>query len=297
MKTPITYYGGKQKMVPAILSMMPKHKIYCEPFFGGGAVFFAKGKSFLECINDKNDILINFYHQCIENFEALQWKIQHTLCSEAEFIKARNIYNFPNGHNDIDKAWAVWVMTNMSIMATPRGGWKRDNGTGGSHIGIGLNNHRISFTSRIHERLATTQISCKDALEVIKERDTAETFFYLDPPYIGAEQKHYKGYKTEDFRQLLEILSAVKGKFILSHFSCKILEDYAKANSWNMKLIEYNSMIPALVHKPRRKIEVLVYNYSYCPGLFDNEQVFINPPYNEFKVKCCNIIEENGKMK
>ena len=191
-KTPITYYGGKQKLVPEILAMMPRHKIYCEPFFGGGAVFFAKGKSFLECINDKNELLINFYKQCIENFDNLQFKIQHTLHSEAEFNRARNIYNKPRYYNKIERAWAVWVMTNMSIMATPRGGWKRDNGTGGSHIGIGLDNHRKLFTAKIHERLANTQISCSDALDVICQRDTPDTFFYIDPPYVGTEQKHYK---------------------------------------------------------------------------------------------------------
>lgn len=42
MKTPLTYYGGKQRLAQTIIDMMPKHKIYCEPFFGGGAVFFAK---------------------------------------------------------------------------------------------------------------------------------------------------------------------------------------------------------------------------------------------------------------
>ena len=42
MKTPITYYGGKQRLCKQILSMMPPHKIYCEPYFGGGAVFFSK---------------------------------------------------------------------------------------------------------------------------------------------------------------------------------------------------------------------------------------------------------------
>lgn len=281
-KTPITYYGGKQKLVPEILAMIPRHRIYCEPFFGGGAVFFAKGKSFLECINDKNELLINFYHQCVYNFDALQDKIRHTLCSEAEFNRARNIYNSPRYHSKIERAWAVWVMTNMSVMATPRGGWKRDNGTGGSHIGIGLDNHRKQFTQKIHERLAATQISCTDALQVIDQRDTDETFFYLDPPYIGAEQKHYKGYTENDFRQLLEKLQRIKGKFLLSHFNCKILDEYLSHNAWRIKTIECNSMIPAMVHKPRRKYEVLVYNYSYYPGLFDDAKALINPPFETF---------------
>jgi DNA adenine methylase len=43
MKTPITYYGGKQNLISTILPLILKDKnLYCEPFFGGGAVFFAK---------------------------------------------------------------------------------------------------------------------------------------------------------------------------------------------------------------------------------------------------------------
>lgn len=50
MRTPITYYGGKQMMAEQIINILPEHKIYCEPYFGGGAVFFAKPKSYLEVI-------------------------------------------------------------------------------------------------------------------------------------------------------------------------------------------------------------------------------------------------------
>ena len=57
MKTPITYYGGKQSMLSIILPMIPEHNLYCEPFFGGGAVFFAKEPSKIEVINDTNRVL------------------------------------------------------------------------------------------------------------------------------------------------------------------------------------------------------------------------------------------------
>ncbi len=36
-KTPISYYGGKQNMLKHILPIIPKHEIYVEAFFGGGA--------------------------------------------------------------------------------------------------------------------------------------------------------------------------------------------------------------------------------------------------------------------
>ena len=83
MKTPITYYGGKQTLCATIINMMPAHKIYCEPFFGGGAVFWSKGKSYLEVINDKNDRLITFYRAVKDDilFVELYEKVQATLDS------------------------------------------------------------------------------------------------------------------------------------------------------------------------------------------------------------------------
>jgi DNA adenine methylase len=41
MKTPLTYYGGKQQLSATILKLIPEHKRYVEPFTGGSAVFFA----------------------------------------------------------------------------------------------------------------------------------------------------------------------------------------------------------------------------------------------------------------
>lgn len=65
MKTPITYWGGKQQLTQEILRLIPKHKQYDEPFFGGGAVFFSKWPSEVEFINDINGEMINFYRMSI----------------------------------------------------------------------------------------------------------------------------------------------------------------------------------------------------------------------------------------
>ena len=42
MKTPISYYGGKQTMLKHILPLVPAHKLYTEAFCGGAALLFAK---------------------------------------------------------------------------------------------------------------------------------------------------------------------------------------------------------------------------------------------------------------
>jgi site-specific DNA-adenine methylase len=38
MKTPITYYGGKQTMLKFILPLLPKHQVYVESFAGGAVI-------------------------------------------------------------------------------------------------------------------------------------------------------------------------------------------------------------------------------------------------------------------
>ena len=208
-----------------------------------------------------------------KRLKKLQEKIQTTLHSESEYNRAKRIYNNPKYHSKTDIAWAVWMVTNLSVMATPRGGWKRDNGTGGSHIGVSMDGYRNNFTNKIHERLRYVQISCRDALKVIQERDTDETFFYLDPPYINCDQKHYRGYEKKDFRQLLEMLTNINGRFILSCFWSDLLAGYVDKMAWNFQVFDKKCMIPAIVGKPRRKQEVLVYNYDIEPSLFPKENL------------------------
>ena len=61
MKTLMTYYGGKQTMLCHIVPLLPVHHLYCESFFVGVAVFFAKHPSRIEVMNEKDGFVINFY--------------------------------------------------------------------------------------------------------------------------------------------------------------------------------------------------------------------------------------------
>jgi DNA adenine methylase len=268
MRTPITYYGGKQSMVKLIIPMIPAHKIYCEPFFGGGAVFFSKTPSYLEVINDTNNRLITFYEQMRDNFEALNGLISTTLHSEKMHLKARDIYYGRIQATPTEIAWSVWVLTNMSFSGSIHGGWKWCNGTKGSHSVRFISKKALDFTL-LKNRLQNVQISNKNALEVIQQRDTTDTFFYLDPPYPGAKQAHYYGYSMKDFSELLEILRTIKGKFLLSNFWSQTLKHYAITTRWNIKSITKHLKI-ANFPETRYKTEILVSNYNGNNDLFSN---------------------------
>lgn len=269
MRTPITYYGGKQSMLNEILPLIPQHKIYCEPYFGGGAVFFAKQLSYLEVINDTNDRLISFYTAMQCNFDDLNQMIEDTLHSERMHQEAKDIYHGRKPAEMLELAWSVWVVTNMSFAGSVYGGWKWCNGNAGSHTGRFIRKKRNEF-SLLRSRLQDVQISNRDAIEVIIKRDSAETFFFIDPPYPGSDQGHYSGFTMKNFIDLLEILSTIQGKFILSNFWSQSLRFFIHKSSWKFRKIKKLNKVQNL-NVPRYKTEVLVWNFNTENNLFSSQ--------------------------
>lgn len=122
LKTPISYYGGKQQLSSVILSLLPPHKAYNEPFFGGGAIFFAKRPCEREYINDLNGAMINFYQVLKHNFAELKDMIDETLYSEQTHHEAKRLYE--EGCEDkVRWAWAVFVLSHMSMFAIIGNTW------------------------------------------------------------------------------------------------------------------------------------------------------------------------------
>ena len=259
IRTPLTYYGGKQNLINTIVPMIPQHRIYCEPFLGGAAIFFAKGKSRVEVINDTNLELINFYKICKNRFNELQSLIRVTLYSREQHDEARIIYNKPHLFDEVRRAWAVWVLAHQSFNSDFDSAWGTDNikSCGPTKI----TNKKEVFAEELALRLQNVQIENADAIYIIQHRDAAETFFYCDPPYFNADMGHYDGYTIEDFELLLKTLSGIKGKFLLSSYPSTVLDGFVEKFGWKQN--EIKGTTPARLKKKRKaKTEVLTWNYS-----------------------------------
>ena len=69
----------------------------------------------------------------------------------------------------------------------------------------------------LHSRLAGVTIECLDWSAFIPRYDSAETLFYLDPPYWGCEDDYGKAmFARADFQRMAQQLAGIKGRFMLS---------------------------------------------------------------------------------
>jgi len=258
LKTPITYYGGKQNLVPHILPLIPEHEIYTEAFAGGLAVFFKKQRAKTEIINDTNASVMNFYSVLTTDFDELKHKIESTPYSRVMHKVAHTMYEMPHLFTPIQRAWAFFVLTNtgFSGLIGSFGCYTR------GQKALGWERKKLLINNELRNRLAGVQIECTDALKLLKLRDTTDSFHYVDPPYFNSNMGHYKGYSEHDFRELLETLGSIKGKFLLSSYPSDILDVFTKKYGWYQKAIIQNvSANGTKSRKQRQKVELLTANY------------------------------------
>lgn len=266
-KSILTYYGGKQQLLPELLKVVPPHDTYIEPFAGGLSLYLNKTPVSFEVINDTNQMVICFYEVLRSDFENLKAKIEATLFSRASYKVALAIYNCPHLFTPLQCAWAFYYATQCGYAASI-GSFIADRK--GKRV-IAFNNKKLRFDKSIALRLEKTLIENRDACVVIdtfaKENENA--FVYCDPPYVSdgstpkINQGHYKNYTLQQYEDLLKLLSTVKSKFLLSSYPSKLLEEYTKSQGWYTKTFEkpLSAQMVKEGGKRKTKKEVLTANY------------------------------------
>lgn len=258
LKTPITYYGGKQTMLKHILPLVPNHTLYTESFVGGAALLFAKEPAEVEVINDLNSELINFYWVAQMYYRDLKKEIDKTLHARELHQHAQYIYENPQFFTPVSRAWAFWVNTKMSFASKVGGSFGFDKSK--RTVTKKIENAKDAFTVELCARLNRVTIESQDALQVIKRYDTANAFHFVDPPYINSNCGHYEGmFNDQNLGELLDLLVSIKGKFMLTMYPYPLIESTAKEHGW----IIHRAMrtISASLDKRKKKEEWIVVNY------------------------------------
>lgn len=266
---PLKWHGGKAYLAKWIISHMPCHLHYVEPYAGGLAVLLEKdSQGVSEVVNDLDGELSLFWKvlACPEMFSEFARIIQATPFSQ-ELFNSSNAA--ADGDRDVDRAVKFFVRCRQS-----RQGLRKDFATLSKNRTRRNMNEQVSSwltavdgLADVHERLKRVVILNDDAIAVIKREDSLNTCFYIDPPYLHGTRVTTNDYSVEmtadDHAHLLSTLSEIEGKFLLSGYPSAMYDEVAVAEGWHRVEREIDCKASGAKEKPKRT-EVLWMNYD--PG-------------------------------
>ncbi len=214
MANPIVAWpGGKRRLAKQIISHIPPHTCYVEPFCGAGGVFFRKPPSKSEILNDLNGDLVNLYRIVQHHPEEFTRQFKWTLFTRKTFEE----YCSPHqvGLTDIQRAARFYYLQQTAYGAKVGGRYFAPSPSGPSRFNV----DRIPQTvAQAYQRLRRVSVDHRPWADCIKRYDRAATFFYIDPPYLISGIKGFYGmeFTADDHKALAVAVGKVKGKAIIS---------------------------------------------------------------------------------
>lgn len=193
----LKWAGGKTQLLNDLLPKVPNsYGRYIEPFFGGGALFFALNPSDA-IIADSNPELINVYRQVAEHIDEVIKFLQTYSNTEETFYAVRSL----EWHElSPSEAAARMIFLNKTCF----NGLYRVNKKGQFNVPFGrYNNPKICDIDTLYAASAILQratIVCADYKKVIQDYAKPGDLVFLDPPYLPvSEYSDFKRYTKEQF--------------------------------------------------------------------------------------------------
>ena len=193
----LKWAGGKTQMLNDLLPKVPSsYGRYIEPFFGGGAMYFALRPE-NAIIADSNPELINMYRQVAANVdEVIQYLKKYENTSEMFYtVREQEWTQLPKA-----EAAARTIFLNRTCF----NGLYRVNKQGKFNVPYGkYANPKICDEDGLKaasEALKKAEILCGDYLLVLDHYAQPGDFVFLDPPYLPiSEYADFKRYTKEQF--------------------------------------------------------------------------------------------------
>lgn len=254
IKAILKYPGAKWRISSWIIDHFPEHKVYCEPFFGSGGVFFNKQPSYIETINDRDGNIVNLFKVCREQPEELERLILLTPFSRDEF---KSCYDL-DIDNDVERARRTLVRYHQSFGTcnSSKNSWRNVQTHGGPRCAT-MWNDLPEIIAESCLRLKDAQIENIDAITLIQRYNNPNALIYCDPPYLPETRKKNM-YKVEmTFDEHILLLEACKNssaKIIISGYDSDLYNEYL--SDWNV------DQIATTAQMGKHRMEKIWFNYS-----------------------------------
>ena len=249
----LKYPGAKWRIADWIISQMPRHHSYLEPYFGSGAVLFRKSVSNIETANDLDGDVVSLFRIIRDCPEKLSKLVAATPYSRSEY----NASYLPT-EDTIESARRFIVRCCQGHGFRTNGykvGWKND--VQGRERAYALRSwyQLPALIEQVAERLRKVQIENMPAVDLMKRFRYPNVLIYADPPYVLHTRagKQYKHEMTDqDHIELLEVLDKHPGPVLLSGYASQLYDE--RLQHWERKTAK------ALAEGGRQREEVLWMN-------------------------------------
>lgn len=225
----LRYFGSKWMIAPWIVSHLPEHDCYVEPFAGSACVLLRKNPSRFEVYNDKDGEVVNFFRVLRDRPDELVRALSLTPWSREECDRA-----WKRSLVKLERARRFCVRCSQGRFAKVSGqttGWRtqKDATHNGSCVQSWFNNEHLF---EIAARFKNVQLECRDWLDVVCTYDAKRTAFYLDPPYLPSTRsvrwrgRSYAHEMTEEGHvDMLQCLRELEGLVLLSGYDSPVYRE------------------------------------------------------------------------
>lgn len=271
--TPIVkWVGGKRQLLDELNPLMPKKfTTYCEPFVGGGALFFSNQPK-RAIINDLNGDLILTYEVVRDNVDELIDCLKFYENTADYFYKIRDLDRNRVIFNQLSKTEKAARL--LYLNKTCYNGLYRVNSAGefNSPFGNYKNPNIVNepVLKAVHKYLSLNDISFyNEDFENTLKRVKKGGFVYLDPPYDPVSNtSSFTGYNKGGFDRSEQIrlksccdeLSNNGIKFMLSNSSTEFIHDLY--NEYQVIIVKAKRSINSNGSKRGEIDEVIIRNYE-----------------------------------
>ncbi|MDY5721931.1 MAG: Dam family site-specific DNA-(adenine-N6)-methyltransferase [Succinivibrio sp.] len=269
----LKWVGGKRQILGELISLMPStYNTYCEPFLGGGALFFALHPS-KAIVNDINEELINFYEVVRDDHQALLDIISEYQAKDCEEffyeIRAldRDVENFKKTSKVVKAARTFY------LNRTCFNGLYRVNSKGFFNSPYGKPIYKfiidtdrfVAMSTYLKEHNITL---CSNTYEYVLDKLKKGDFVYLDPPYDRVSTTSFTSYSKYDFTQAdqhrlrlaCDKLNERGVKFMLSNAPTDFIVEEFK--DYHQSFVSASRIVNSKVEGRGKVKEIIVRNYK-----------------------------------
>lgn len=223
----LRWHGGKWLLASWIISMMPPHRVYVEPFGGAGSVLIRKPRCYAEVWNDLDGNVVNLF-QVLRSEKGLELvnSLRLTPFAAEEFKEA-----YQEADDPVERARRLVIRSFMGFGSNGHNrptGFRSNSNRSGTTPAHDWVNYPDALKAVI-ERLQGVVVLNRDAIEVMSGHDGPDTLHYVDPPYVfdtrsdaGVDYAHEM--TDSDHETLLDFLNTLTGMVMLSGYPCEMYD-------------------------------------------------------------------------